>query len=121
MTLSVNPESVAEDTAEDVTATASLNAGARAEETQVRLTVGAAGDTAVPGTDYERVPERTLTILSGETVGTATFRLAPLDNDSTDGARTLSVTGSTTVRNCASNPRRARGSRWRTTTVRRCC
>ena len=51
----------------------------------------------MPGTDYARVPERTLTILSGETVGTATFRLAPLDNDSADGARTLSVTGSTTV------------------------
>ncbi len=97
VTLSVNPESVAEDTPEDVTVTASLNAGARAENTQVRLTVGAAGDTAVPGTDYERVPERTLTVLPGETVGTATFRLEPLDNDSADGARTLSVTGSTTV------------------------
>ena len=63
----------------------------------MRLTVGAAGDTAVPGTDYERVSERTLTVLSGETIGTATFRLEPLDNDSSDGARTLSVTGSTTV------------------------
>ena len=97
VTLSVAPASVSEDTPEDVTVTASLNAEARAENTQVRLTVGAAGDTAVPGTDYARVPERTLTILSGETIGTATFRLAPLDNDSTDGARTLSVTGSTTV------------------------
>ena len=97
VTLSVNPESVSEDTPENVTVTASLNAGARAENTQVRLTVGAAGDTAVPGTDYERVSERTLTILSGETGGTATFLLEPLDNDSADGARTLSVTGSTTV------------------------
>ena len=97
VTLDVDPESVSEDTPEDVTVTASLNAGARAEDTGVRLTVGAAGDTAVPGTDYERVPERTLTILSGETGGTATFPLEPLDNDSADGARTLSVTGSTTV------------------------
>ncbi len=97
VTLSVDPESVSEDTPEDVTVTASLNAGARAEDTAVRLTVGAAGDTAVPGTDYERVSERTLTILSGETGGTATFLLEPLDNDSADGARTLSVTGSTTV------------------------
>ena len=97
VTLSVDPESVAEDTPENVTVTASLNAGARTEDTAVRLTVGAAGDTAVPGTDYERVPERTLTILSGETGGTAVFRLEPLDNDSSDGARTLSVTGSTTV------------------------
>ncbi len=97
VTLAADPESVSEDTPADVTVTASLDAGARAEDTQVRLTVGAAGDTAVPGTDYEPVSERTLTILSGETGGTATFPLEPLDNDSADGARTLSVTGSTTV------------------------
>ena len=95
--LSVDPESVSEDTPGNVTVTASLNAGARAEVTEVRLTVGAAADTAVPGTDYERVSERTLTILAGETSGTAVFRLEPFDNDSTDGTRTLSVTGSTTV------------------------
>ena len=97
VTLAVDPESVSEDTPEDVTVTASLNAGARAGDTEVRLTVGAAGDTAVPGTDYVRVSERTLTILAGETSGTAVFRLAPVDNQSSDGARTLSVTGSTTV------------------------
>ena len=98
VTLAVDPESVSEDTPEDVTVTASLNAGARAEDTEVRLTVGgAAGDTAEPGTDYEPVSERTLTILAGETGGTAVFRLEPVNNESTDGARTLSVTGSTTV------------------------
>ena len=97
VTLSVDPQSVSEDTPEDVTVTASLNAGARAEDTEVRLTVGAAGDTAVPGTDYERVSERTLTIRAGETSGMAAFRLEPFNNESTDGARTLSVTGTTTV------------------------
>ena len=97
VTLTVDPESVSEDMPEDVTVTASLNAGARAEDTEVRLTVGAAGDTAVPGTDYERVPERTLTIRAGETSGMAAFRLEPFNNGSTDGARTLSVRGSTTV------------------------
>ena len=97
VTLSVDPESVSEDTPADVTVTASLNAGARAENTQVRLTVGAAGDTAVPGTDYEPVSERTLTIPTGKTSGTAVFRLEPFDNDSSDGATTLSVTGLTTV------------------------
>ena len=97
VTLSVDPEAVSEDVPENVTVTASLNAGARAEDTEVRLTVGAAADTAVPGTDYERVSERTLTILAGDTSGTAVFRLVPVDNDSADGARTLSVTGSTTV------------------------
>ena len=97
VTLSVDPASVSEDMPEDVTVTAALNAGARAGDTEVRLTVGAAGDTAVPGTDYERVSDRTLTIRAGETGGTASFRLEPVDNQSTDGARTLSVTGSTTV------------------------
>ena len=97
VTLSVAPASVSEDVPEDVTVTAALDAGARAEDMAVRLTVGAAGDTAVPGTDYERVSERTLIIPAGATGGTATFRLAPLDNDSADGARTLSVTGSTPV------------------------
>ena len=97
VTLAADPESVSEDAPEQVTVTASLDAGARAEDTAVRLTVGAAGDTAVPGTDYERVSERPLTIPAGETIGTATFRLEPLDNDAADGARTLSVTGSTTV------------------------
>ena len=97
VTLAVEPESVFEDMPEDVTVTASLNAGARAEDTEVRLTVGAAGDTALPGTDYERVPERSLTILAGEADGTSVFRLEPLDNDSADGPRTLSVTGSTRV------------------------
>ena len=97
VTLSVVPESVAEDTPKNVTVTASLNAGARAEDMAVRLTVGAAGDTAVPGTDYAQVSERTLTIPTGETGGTAVFRLAPLDNDVADGARELSVTGLTTV------------------------
>ena len=95
--LSVDPERISEDTSEDVTVTALLNAGARSGDTEIRLTVGAAGDTAVPGTDYERVSERTLTILAGETNGTAVFLLEPLDNLSTDGPRRLSVTGSTTV------------------------
>ena len=97
VTLSVQPDRVSEDTPEDITVTASLNAGARAGDTEIRLIVGAAGDTAEPGTDYERVSERTLTILAGETSGTAVFRLEPLDNLSADDARTLSVTGSTTV------------------------
>ena len=97
VTLAVEPESVSEDTPAEVTVTASLDAGARAEDTAVRLTVGAAGDTAVPGTDYAQVSERTLTIPTGETGGTAVFRLAPLDNDVADGARELSVTGLTTV------------------------
>ena len=96
ITLSVDPQSVREENVADVTVTGRLDAGARAEDTTVRLTVGAAGDTAEPGTDYRRVvADLDLTIGAGETEGSAAFQLVPLDNDSADGARTLSVTGTT--------------------------
>ena len=93
--LAVDPHSVREDTAEQVTVTAGLDAAARVANTTVRLTVGAAGDTAVPGRDYRRVDDREVTIFAGETAATATFRLEPLDNESADGARALRVTGTT--------------------------
>ena len=93
--LAADPPSVREDTPEQVTVTAGLDAAARVEDTTVRLTVGAAGDTAVPGTDYRRVDDRELTILAGETAATATFFLEPVDNQSADGARALRVTGTT--------------------------
>ena len=93
--LAVDPPSVREDAPEQVTVTGSLDAAARVEDATVRLTVGAAGDTAVAGTDYRRVGERELTISAGETIGEATFLLDPLDNQSADGARTLGVTGTT--------------------------
>ena len=93
--LAVDPHSVREDSPEQVTVTAGLDAAARVEDTTVRLTVGAAGDKAVPGTDYRRVDDRELTISAGETAATATFFLEPLDNASADGARALRVTGTT--------------------------
>ena len=95
--LSVEPQRVSEDTPEDITVTASLNAGARATDTEIRVNVGATGDTAVPGTDYERVSEQTLSILAGETSASTVFHLVPIDNRAGDEVRTLSVTGSTTV------------------------
>ena len=93
--LAADPPSVREDTPEQVTVTAGLDAAARVEDTTVRLAVGAAGDSAVPGTDYERVDGREVTIFAGETAATATFFLEPLDNESADGSRVLRVTGTT--------------------------
>ena len=107
ITLSVDPQSVREENVADVTVTGRLDAGARAEDTTVRLTVGAAGDTAEPGTDYRRVvADLDLTIGAGETEGSAAFQLVPLDNDSADGARTLSVTGTTVAAGLRMEPAR---------------
>ena len=77
-----------------VAATASLNNAPRATDTQVTLAVGATGDRAVEGTDYATVADLTLTIAAGDTSGTASFTLTPIDDaiDETDEA--LMVTGS---------------------------
>ena len=104
VTLSVQPDTVWEDRVETVTVTAMLDAGARVDDTTVRLTVGSAGDTAIPGTDYERVDDLDLTIVAGEMEAAAVFWLAPLDNGSADGPRTLAVTGTTPVADLRIDP-----------------
>ena len=66
--LSVNPAQVREDAgATTVRLTATLDADARAENTEVTVTVGTSGDSAVEGTDYQSVADLTLTIDAGET------------------------------------------------------
>ena len=93
--LSVNPAQVREDAgATTVRVTASLNADARARDTEVTVTVGAGGDSAVEGTDYEAVADLTLTIDAGETSAETTFRLAPTNNDAVEGAKTITVDAS---------------------------
>ena len=102
--LAVNPAQVREDAgATTVRVTATLDAAARAEDTDVAVTVGASGDSAVEGTDYETVADLTLTIDAGETSAETTFRLEPTNNDAVEGAKTITVDGS------ASGPRRALG------------
>ena len=93
--LSVDPAQVREDAgATTVRVTASLNADARARDTDVMVRVGAPGDSAVEGTDYETVADLTLTIDAGETSAETTFRLAPTNNDAVEGAKTVTVDGS---------------------------
>ena len=91
----------------------------RAADTTVRLTVGAAGDSGVAGTAYRPVGDLDLLILKGETEGTATLFVEPLDNDTADGARSLSVTGTTTVVELRIEPSGVWPSNSTTTTSRR--
>ena len=94
--LTVSPESVEENAgATPVTVTGTLSGPARTEDTEVTVSVGAAGDTATEGTDYATVSDRALTILAGQTSGTATFTLTPTDDDVAEADETLTVAGTT--------------------------
>ncbi len=96
--LSVLPSSVPEDGgSRTVTVTAALDEGARAGETPVTVAVGAAGDAAEEGTDYQTVADLAMAIAEGNTADTATFTLVPTDDAVAEGDETLSVSGSTTV------------------------
>ena len=98
VTLSVSPSAVSEGAtgaAQTVTVTGRLDAAAR--ETDAVVTVSVAGDTAVAGTDFGAVTDFTLTIPKGSTSGTATFTLAPIDDDIDEPRETVTVSGTTTV------------------------
>ena len=94
--LAVNPAQVREDAgATTVRVTASLNADARGQDTEVTVTIGAGGDSAVEGTDYGTVADLTPTIIAGETSAETMFSLEPTNDDSVDGSKTITVDGST--------------------------
>ena len=93
--LTLDPAEVAEGAGEtEVTVTASLDAGARTAATEV--TVSVAGDTATEGTDFTAVDGFTVTIPAMETSATSTFTFIPIQDDSVEGAETLTVSGSAT-------------------------
>ena len=90
--LSALPETVDEDagaTAVEVTAT--LDAAPRTSDTDVSVSVSAGTASA---DDFAAVPGFTLTIPAGETEGTASFSLAPVDDAVDEDAETVSVGGS---------------------------
>ena len=92
--LSVVPSAVSEGAAETtVTVTGRLNGAALESATSVTVSVD--GNTATAGTDFNTVNDFTLTINDGATSGTATFRLAPIDDKEAEGAETLTVSGNT--------------------------
>ena len=93
VTLSVAPESVAEDGGEtDVTVTATLNGAGRSEPTA--LTVSVAGDTASDD-DFAAVDDFVLTVPADSRTGTASFTLRPADDAQVEGPETLAVTATT--------------------------
>ena len=97
VTLSVAPESVGEDAgATAVSVTATLDGSASPTATEVTVSVGAPGDGATAGTDYQAVSNFSLTVPAGMTSGTETFTLAPEQDEVAEGDETVSVTGTAT-------------------------
>ena len=96
--LSVDPSSVREGArARKVTVTASFTGGpaVRAVDTVVSVSVGADGDGAVSGTDYEAVDGFSVTIPAGKASGSGSFSLAgTADGVAGEGSESLSVSGS---------------------------
>ena len=94
VSLSLNPASVSEDAGSvSVEVTATLDEAASPEPIAVNVTVGRSGDSAVSGTDYASVAGFVLTIPGGQTTGTATFSLAPEDDELAEGAKEITVQG----------------------------
>ena len=93
--LSVSPGSVSEDGgAQQIAVTAALDGAARSEATPVTVSVGAAGDAAASGTDYQAVSDFVLTIPEGSVSGEATFTLTPVDDGVAEGDEAITVSGS---------------------------
>ena len=61
--------------------------------TEVTVTVGDSGDTAVEGTDYTTVGDLTVTIAAGATSGTGTFQFEATDDAFADTGETVTVSG----------------------------
>ena len=92
--LSVSPAVVSEDGgAQQIAVTAALDGAARSEATSVTVSVGAAGDAAASGTDYQAVSDYVLTIAPGALSGEATFTLTPVDDGVAEGDEAITVSG----------------------------
>ena len=80
--------------AQQIAVTAALDGAARSEATPVTVSVGAAGDAAASGTDYQAVSDFVLTIPEGFVSGEATFTLTPEDDGVAEGDEAITVSGS---------------------------
>ncbi len=90
--LRLDPERVTEQGGQQtVTVTATLNAGARTENTVVNVSV--AGGTATVVQDFEAVAAFAFTIPVGATSGEADFSLTPVNDAVAEGDETLQVSG----------------------------
>ena len=88
--------SVAEDGgAKTVRVTATVDGTTRfVAATTVTVAVGAAGDSAVEGTDYSQVTDLTLAIAAGASSASDTFTLTPTDDALDEADETISLDGS---------------------------
>ena len=76
-----------------ITVTARLSPDAQAASTEV--TVSVTGDTATAGADFAAVAPVTLTIAAGQTTGTASFMVTPVDDAVDEADETMAVSGVT--------------------------
>ncbi len=89
--LTVSPGTVNEDAgATTVTVTGTLDGAPRTSETAVTVSVSAGTASAA---DFAAVADFTLTIPAGQSSGTATFTLTPVDDAIYEGDETVNVTG----------------------------
>ena len=94
LTLTVNPSALGEHGGgTSVTVTGTLDSVTRDVPTTLTVSVGAADDAAIEGTDYVVVSDLILTIPSGETSGTATFMLTAIDDFIDERVEAVSITG----------------------------
>ena len=92
--LTVSPARVAEgdvDDARTVTVTVTLEGEPRTEDTEVTVTVS--GGTATEGDDFAAVADFVVTISAGETSGSGSFVLSPVDDAVDEADETVLVAG----------------------------
>ena len=96
ITLTASPARVSENGgAKDIVVTATLDGGARTEATEVAVSVAGSGD--ADAVDFQSVSSFTITIDEGDTSGTGTFTLTPIDDELDESDETLSVTGTSVL------------------------
>ena len=93
ITLSATPDVTEGGGAQTVTVTATAS-GTAQRAIPLTISVGKSGDTAVSGTDYNTVPDFTLTIPSGSTSGSATVRITPVNDTTQENDETISISAS---------------------------
>ena len=94
--LTVQPPRVSEgDGATEVGVTATLDAGARTEETTVTVTVAGSGD--ADAVDFADVQDFSIKIVAGDRSGTGNFTLTPEDDNVDKSDETLNVDGSSVL------------------------
>ena len=92
--LTVQPPRVSEgDGSTEVGVTATLDAGARTEETTVTVTVTVTGSGNADAVDFASVQDFTIMIAPGDTSGTGSFTLTPEDDNVDETEETLTVGG----------------------------